>query len=392
MSDQPAILICSHGSRDPRAVEEFGLVAKALTERLPGRLVTSGYLEFAKPTITQSLQELADKGAKEIWAIPGMLFAAMHMKTDIPAELNAFADKNPDIKVRFGRELGLDWRMLEAARERIQQAMAAADAEHGKVDAKDTLLVVVGRGTSDPSANGNIAKVTRMLWDVMGFGWAETGFSGLAYPTADVVMERELSKNSNENGFQRVVAFPYFLFTGILIDRIYDWADATATRHSDVQVVKVPYLKDHPRVIDTFMERLNDIAHDSRGVHDGLAVYRAWKAAGEPLEGEPWMKKKFDHHHHHHHGDGECCGGHGHGHDHGHGHHHHDEEGCCGGHGHEHGHGHKHNDDEGCCGGHGHGHGHHHGHHEDSGCCGGHSHDHGHDHEKKKEGGCGCSH
>jgi len=381
MSDKPAILICSHGSRDPRAIDEFGLVAKALTERMPGQLVTSGFMEFAQPTITQSLNALKDQGAKTIWAIPGMLFAAMHMKTDIPGELDAFAQKNPDITVRFGRELGIDWRMLDAAKDRIDSAMAAADAEHGKVDPKDTLLVVVGRGTSDPSANGNIARVTRMLWDVMGFGWAETGFSGLAFPTADVVLERELSRNSNENGFQRVLVFPYFLFTGILVDRIYDWADAAADRYTGVQVVKVPYLKDHPRVIDTFMERLNKIARDTKCVHDGLKVYRDWKANGEPLEGEPWMKKKFEHPHHHHaHDEGGCCGGHGHGHGHGHSHgHSHAEEGCCGGHGHHH-HEEKavHADGSECCGGTGH--------HPDGGeCCGGHGHQH---HEEEKKGGC----
>jgi len=369
MSDKPAILICSHGSRDKRAISEFGLVAEALKKRLPGRNVTSGFLEFAEPTITESLQALVDQGAKEIRAIPGMLFAAMHMKTDIPSELDAFAQKNPGIKIRFGGELGIDWRMLEAARNRIALAMAKADEESGPVDAKETLLVVVGRGTSDPDANGNVAKVTRMLWDVMGFGWAETGFSGLAYPTADVLLEKEMTRG----GFQRVLVFPYFLFTGILVDRIYDWADATASRVPDVQVVKVPYLKDHPRVIETFLERLNDIERDQAGAKDGLNVYRQWIAAGKPLEGEPWMKKQFNHHHHHHAHD-ECCGGH----DHSHGHHHKvgdghknctsdahkhkaDDHVCCGGAGHT-------DPNEECCGGKGHAH-------EDpkqGGCCGGH--------------------
>ena len=381
MSDKPAILICSHGSRDPRAVEEFGLVAKALGERLPDSMVASGYLEFARPTITEPLEALAAQGATEIWALPGMLFAAMHMKTDIPAELDAFGKAHPEIALRFGPELGLDWRMLEAAKERIETAVKIADETWGAVARKDTLLVVVGRGTSDPDANGNIAKVARMLWDVMGFGWVEAGFSGLAHPTADVVMLRELQRGA----FRRVVVFPYFLFTGILVDRIYDWADAVADRFTGVQVVAVPYLRDHPRVIETFMERLQDIARDTLGSQDRLAQYRAWKQAGEPLEGEPWMKKLFEHEH----GHGGCgCGGHGH-------HHHHEEEahahdhgeGCCGGHGHAHeeeheccgGHGHA--DDHECCGGHGHA--------DDHECCGGHGHEEKPAHEHA-HGGCGC--
>ncbi len=328
-TDQPAILICSHGSRDARAVEEFGLVERALRARLPDRSVASGYLEFARPTISESLAALAKSGAKEVWALPGMLFAAMHMKTDIPAELDAFGRAHPEVALRFGAELGLDWRMLEAAKDRVEAAIKAADQAFGEVSRKDTLLVVVGRGTSDPDANGNIAKVARMLWDVMGFGWAEAGFSGLAHPTADVVMLRELQRGA----FRRVLVFPYFLFTGILVDRIYDWADAVADRFPEAQIVKVPYLKDHPRVIDCFVERLRDIERDAAGTHNRLRAYRDWKAAGEPLEGEPWMKKQFDHHHDH--GEGGC-GGHGH-HEHAsedkHEHHdHHGHGGCgCGG-------------------------------------------------------------
>ena len=70
--------------------------------------------------------------------------------------------------------------------------------------------------------------------------------------------------------------YAYFLFTGILVDRIYDWADAVADRFTGVQVVAVPYLRDHPRVIETFMERLQDIARDTLGSQDRLAQYRAW--------------------------------------------------------------------------------------------------------------------
>jgi len=357
MSEDPAILICSHGSRDRRAVEEFRLVEKALKARLPGRRVASGFLEFAEPTIARSLESLAAAGATEVWALPGMLFAAMHMKTDIPEELDRFTAAHPEVRVRFGAELGLDWRMLEAARDRIATALAHADKVLGKVALKDTLLLVVGRGTSDPDANGNIAKVARMLGEVMGFGWTETGFSGLASPTADVVLFRELRSHP----FARVAVFPYFLFTGILVDRIYGWADAVAERFPEVQMVKVPYLKDHPQVIDTFVERLCELARDPEGTHDRLVAYRAWMAEGQPTEGEPWMKRQFDSHHDHDRddaGEGCCCG---HDHDDAHPH---DEDGscCCGGEGHGHdgecGCGHDHADEgDDCCCGHHHPHG-----------------------------------
>ena len=76
----------------------------------------------------------------------------------------------------------------------------------------DTLLVVVGRGASDPDANSNVAKVTRMLWEGFGFGWAETAYSGVTFPLVEPALEK-----AARLGFRRIVVFPYFLFTGILV-------------------------------------------------------------------------------------------------------------------------------------------------------------------------------
>ena len=83
--------------------------------------------------------------------------------------------------------------------------------------------MVVGRGTSDSDANGNVAKVARMLWEGMGFAHAEIGYSGVAHPRTEVALERAAPL-----GFRRMIVFPYFLFTGVLVRRIYDAADAVA--------------------------------------------------------------------------------------------------------------------------------------------------------------------
>ena len=134
-----------------------------------------------------------------------MLFAAGHVKNDVPSVLNAYAAEH-GIRVDFGRDLGIDPKLLRAARDRIEAALASALAA---VPREDTLLAVIGRGTSDPDANGNVAKVARMLWEGMGFGWAEVGYSGVAHPRVDALLER-----AARLGFRRIVVFPYFLFTG----------------------------------------------------------------------------------------------------------------------------------------------------------------------------------
>src|SRR5246127_1010712 len=190
-----AVLICGHGSRDPEAIAEFELVAAALRPRLPEFDFATGYLEFARPTIRDGLPTLAAGGAGQIPAPPGILFAASHVKNDLPWEMNSFMADNPGIDVRLGRDLAIDPKLSRAAADRV--AGAAGDPAIARAE---TLLVGVGRGTNDPDANSNIAKLARMLWEGMGFGWAEIAFSGVAHPRVDAALTR-----SARLGFRRLI-------------------------------------------------------------------------------------------------------------------------------------------------------------------------------------------
>ncbi|MGE0256417.1 MAG: sirohydrochlorin chelatase [Alphaproteobacteria bacterium] len=324
LSDDHAIMICGHGSRDEAAVAEFAALATGLRARLPGRLVEYGFLEFARPVIGEGLDALARAGARRIFAVPGMLFAAGHTKNDIPSVLNTWLARNPVIELDFARDLGLDARLLRAASERIEAAVSEADAAGPVVPRHDTLLVVVGRGASDPDANSNVAKVMRFLWEGMGFGWGETAYSGVTFPLVAPALEHAVRL-----GFRRIVVFPYFLFTGVLVKRIYEHTDAVAAAHPGVQFVKAPYLNDHRLVVETFIDRLDGIESADNAMNCRLCKYREQIVGFEAEIGLPQQS-----HHHHVEGIGIGTGtgrkhGH-HGHDHAHGH----------SHSHDHGHHH----------------------------------------------------
>ena len=51
---------------------------------------------------------------------------------------------------------------------------------------------------------------------------------------------------------------PYFLFTGRLIDRIYNYVDTVAARHKDITFFKAKYLADQDHVLNTFEERIKE--------------------------------------------------------------------------------------------------------------------------------------
>ncbi|MFO7806599.1 MAG: sirohydrochlorin chelatase [Paracoccaceae bacterium] len=263
------VMICGHGSRSQSAVDEFSVLAEKLPAYLPDDwLCDYGYLEFANPVIRDGLDRLRDAGCDRILAVPGMLFAAMHAKNDIPTVLNTYAAKH-GLDVRYGRELGVDPKMIAAAAGRIRDAVDQANADHGELPLTETCLVVIGRGASDPDANGNVAKIARMLAEGMGFGWHEVGYSGVTFPLVEPCLQHAALLP-----YKRVIVFPYFLFSGILIDRIYGFTDRVAAQYPDIRFVKAGYLGDHPKVLETFAERIREQDSDTPPPNCGLCGYR----------------------------------------------------------------------------------------------------------------------
>ena len=285
MTDKLGVMLCGHGSRNRKAVTEFANLSEHLKKRLPQYPVEFGYLEFATPIIRTGLDILKEKGVTRVLAVPGMLFAAGHAKNDIPSVLNAYAAQN-DLRIDYGKELGIDPKMMRAAGDRIQEAIDAAPTH---VDKHETLLLVVGRGASDPDANSNVAKVMRILWEGFGFGWGEVAYSGVTFPLVEPALE-----HITKLGFKRIIVFPYFLFTGVLVQRIYMATDAVAAKHPNVEFLKAPYLNDHPAVVETFVERIEQIMTGDIAMNCQMCKYRT-QVLG--FEAEVGAAQESHHHH-----------------------------------------------------------------------------------------------
>jgi len=312
MEEKYGVMVCGHGSRDEDAVSEFLNFAKKLKNQLLQYELDWGFLEFANPVIKSGLDSLREKGIREIMSVPVMLFAAGHAKNDIPSVLNAYQAQYPELSISYGRELGIDLKLIRAAGERVKDAIERAD---GDISPEETLLMVVGRGSSDPDANSNVSKVTRMLWEGLGLGWAETAYSGVTFPLIKPGLE-----HACRLGFKRIVVFPYFLFTGILVKRIYQYTDMVAAEHPEIQFVKASYLNDHPLVLDTFSERVEEIRNGVNNMNCKLCKYREQFLG---FENEVGLRQES----HHHHVEGIGTGhshsqGHVHSHDHDHPHDH----------------------------------------------------------------------
>jgi precorrin-8X/cobalt-precorrin-8 methylmutase len=273
------IVIAGHGSRDADALREFEALVELVRQRAPDQVVTHGYLEFSSPTISEAVAANLAAGSRQVAVVPGVLLAARHAKNDMPAEMLALAQEHPGIDFHFGAALSLHPQLLQLAQERILAAEAAAPRTLRR---DDTCLVLVGRGTTDPDANGEVAKLARMLEEGMGFGGVYVCYSGTAKPlVADGLRAAALL------GFARVVVLPFFLFDGVLVKRIYAAADDLAAREPGLEVLKAGYLGVHAHLADVMLERAREAVEGRAAMNCTLCKYRVQIVGFEEQIGEP---------------------------------------------------------------------------------------------------------
>ena len=281
---QPSVLFVGHGSRDPEGTREFVRMVDLFRARDPERIVEHGFLEFAHPVIGDAIERCVGRGARSVAVLPGMLMAAGHAKNDIPSEIHEARRRHPAVAFHYGRHLHLHAKVIELCRLRIEEAEAA-----GPADRKDALLLVVGRGSSDPDANADVSKLARLLWEGMGFGWGAACYVGVAAPLLPEALER-----CRRMGFGRILVLPFFLFTGVLEKRIRRQTEEFGLEHPGVEFLCAGHLGAHPLLGDVFAERAEEAVHGSPNMNCELCKYRVRLPGFETAVGQP----QAGHHHH----------------------------------------------------------------------------------------------
>ncbi len=258
------ILLCGHGSRRKSGTNAFKELISLLKERYTDYEVDYGFLEFNHPLYEAAVERLYQKGVRKIYALPVILFAGAHAKNDIPYELNTIQSRYQDLTITMGRHLGVSSYLLDLSK----KILSEKEKELSPVDRKDTCLVVVGRGTTDPDSNADVHKLCSMVWEGMGYGFATVGYSGTAYPSiADTLRLVE------KLGFKRTVVIPFFFFTGVLLERIY----ATVEEHNESSALDYVYTRafgTDEYILRAFDERLQEAIEGTGNMNCQLCKYR----------------------------------------------------------------------------------------------------------------------
>jgi len=319
---KPPLLLAAHGTRDQAGVAAFN----ALAERVgglaagDGTRVAGGFIELSPPplreavaTLVNGIQahlangtpahlatngtpaHLANGTLANLVAVPLMLSAAGHAKGDIPAALARERTRHPGLRWTYARPLGPHPALLDLLAARI--AAVAGDGggcQGGRPPVASTApaVLVVGRGSTDPDANADVVKTTRLLWEGREYPLAETAFVSLARPDVLEGLER-----CRLLGARQIVVARYFLFPGVLPDRVAARAGQYAAAHPDLDIRCADVLGDCDEVAALVYERYHEALSGDIRMNCDMCVYRIAMPGFEHRVGEP--QHPHDHPHDH---------------------------------------------------------------------------------------------
>jgi sirohydrochlorin ferrochelatase len=261
-TDHPSLLLVGHGSRSAEGVAAYWAFARVLRTEAPHLDVGCGFIELAEPNLDTAVDQLVERGATSVVAVPLVLLGAGHLKNDGPAALARARGRYRGVRFGYARDLGIHPAPLAVAEERIRETTASWPQE-------GTAVVLVSRGSTDPDANADLYKVGRLLWDGRGLDLVEPAFVSLAAPSVPEALER-----CRRLGAARVAVVPYFLFTGVLVDRIRSQAAAWAADHGDVHVTVGAELGPDPRLARLVLERYREAVDGDVRMNCDCCTYR----------------------------------------------------------------------------------------------------------------------
>jgi sirohydrochlorin cobaltochelatase len=273
------LLIIGHGTRDATGVAQFRQLIGRVRDRAAGGLpaVDGGFIELAAPSVSEVVPRLAGGRPTELVAVPLVLSAAGHGKGDIPAALAREQVRHPGLRYRYGRPLGPHPVLLDVLEARIDEALGvAAPGEQvldgqarGKEARAGTHVVLVGRGSTDPDGNAEVAKVARLLWEGRGYADVALSFISLTGPSVPAALER-----ARRLGAERIVVAPYFLFAGVLPDRVTAQAGAFAEQHPGIDVRVAGLIGACDELAGLVLERYAEALHGDIRMNCDTCAYR----------------------------------------------------------------------------------------------------------------------
>jgi sirohydrochlorin cobaltochelatase len=274
-----------HGTKDEDGRQTFIDFANAYQALDPSRPVVPCFLELTEPTIQQGVDRCLEQGYTELSALPILLFAARHNKFDVTNELDRARARHPQVRFHYGRHFGITPGILDLWRDRL------LELDQPQWQRQDTVLLFVGRGSSDPDANGDVYKMARILWEGSGYQTVETCFIGITHPRLEEGFRRARLYQP-----KRIIVLPYFLFTGVLVKKIFDITAQQQEQYPEISMTCLPEMGIQPQLLSILREREIETQLGQVQMNCEMCKFRQAVVGNSAAHGH-----SHDHHHHHDH-------------------------------------------------------------------------------------------
>lgn len=202
-----AILYIGHGTRSRKGANEAKSFINRVMDGIDVPIQEISFLELTEPCIEEGFQRCVEKGATEIIVVPLFLLAAGHIKEDIPLALSSLKEIYPNVQVNVRNPFGVQEIILDAIAELVRTNIVDFTSQ-------DSLLIV-GRGSSDPSIHDSFAFIAKGIQERL-----KAEHVSVCYLAATEPRFKEALELVTQEATERVIVIPYLLFSGLLINEV----------------------------------------------------------------------------------------------------------------------------------------------------------------------------
>lgn len=243
------LFIVGHGSREESGNQEIRDFVAQWRARQPDWLIELGFIEFAPPSLHDGLLAAA-QGARRVLVLPLILNAAGHVKMEIPEAIEHARAHCPQVEFLYGPHLTACDPILDILKRQLRRAMAALDMP----DPTTTGVVLLGRGSSDRGANGDMAKMARWLQEAGDHELVDLAFTGITFPRLERVVQRQA-----RIGMTQIVVLPYYLYTGTLMQRIGRQVEHLRAQYPQIRFALGTHFGFEPEIFALLEQRVADL-------------------------------------------------------------------------------------------------------------------------------------
>lgn len=297
------ILLVGHGSREAAGNTEIEAFAAQWRARQPCWQIDTCFIEFADVLLDEGLHRAARK-ARRVIVVPLILNAAGHVKMEIPQHIAEARHEFPHTEFIYAPHLTACDPILAILKRNLKKAMTALDMP----DPTSTGVIVLGRGSSDRQANGEMAKMARWLMEETDHQLVDLAFTGITWPRLETAVQRQVLL-----GMTQIVVLPYYLFSGTLVERIGRQIGHLRLQYPQVRFASSSYFGFEKEIFELLEDRVGSLQRNEPQAAmpcDGCKFREFAEANGHGIHhhgpddhahAAPQLAEAHSHGHEHHH-------------------------------------------------------------------------------------------